>query len=111
MPNTYSQITIHAVFAVKYRQNFITKDWRDNLHKYMAGIIINNNAKSLAVGGWLDHVHLLFGMPVTTSIADFMNVIKSNSSKWVNEQQFLKEKFQWQVGYGAFSYAVASGIL
>ena len=105
MPNTYSQITIHAVFAVKYRKNFISKDWRDDLHKYIAGIITNNDAKSLAVGGWLDHVHLLFGMPVTASIADFMNVIKSNSSKWVNEQQFLKEKFQWQGGYGAFSYA------
>ena len=105
MSNTYSQITIHAVFAVKYRKNFITKDWRDDLHKYIAGIITNNDAKSLAVGGWLDHVHLLFGMPVTTSIADFMNVIKSNSSKWINEQQFLKEKFQWQGGYGAFSYA------
>jgi REP element-mobilizing transposase RayT len=105
MANTYSQITIQAVFAVKYRQNFITKDWRDELHQYIAGIINNKGARSLAVGGWLDHIHILFGMPVTTSIADLMNVIKSNSSKWINEQQFLKEKFQWQGGYGAFSYS------
>jgi putative transposase len=105
MPNTYSQITIHAVFAVKHRKNFIIKDWRDELHRYIAGIINKKGAKSLAVGGWLDHVHALFGMPVTTSIADFMNAIKSNSSKWINEQQFLKEKFEWQGGYGAFSYA------
>ncbi len=112
MANTYSQITIHAVFAVKYRENFITKDWRDNLHQYIAGIITKKGAKSLAVGGWKDHVHVLFGMPVTTSIADFMSAVKANSSKWINEQQYIKArlpvgqgKFQWQEGYGAFSFA------
>ena len=102
------QITIHAVFAVKYRENFITKDWRDNLHQYISGIITNKGAKSLAVGGWKDHVHILFGMPVTTSIADFMSAVKANSSKWVNERKFLKGKFQWSRlwrDYGAFSYA------
>ena len=105
MANTYSQITIHAVFAVKHRDNFITKNWRDNLHQYIAGIITNKGAKSLAVGGWKDHVHILFGMPVTTSISDFMSIVKANSSKWINEQQFVKGKFQWQEGYGAFSYS------
>ena len=104
MPNTYSQITIHAVFAVKNRTNFITIDWRDNLHQYISGIITNKGAKSLAVGGWKDHVHILFGMPVTTSIADFMSMVKANSSKWINEQQLVKGKFQWQEGYAAFSY-------
>ena len=92
MANTYSQITIHAVFAVKYRENFITKEWRDDLHQYISGIITNKGAKSLAVGGWKDHVHILFGMPVTTCIADIMNVVKSNSSKWINEQHFLKRE-------------------
>ena len=105
MPNTYSQITIHSVFAVKSRDNFISKDWRDNLHPYISGIITNKGAKSLAVGGWNDHVHILFGMPVTTFIPDFMNAVKSNSSKWINDQRFLNSKFQWQDGYGAFSYA------
>jgi putative transposase len=105
MANTYSQITIHSVFAVKYRENFITKDWRDTLHQYISGIITNQGAKSLAVGGWKDHVHILFGMPVTTCISDFMGIVKANSSKWINEQHFLKSKFQWQEGYGAFSYA------
>jgi putative transposase len=81
MANTYSQITIHAVFAVKYRENFIIKDWRDNLHQYISGTITNKGAKSLAVGGWKDHVHILFGMPVTTSIADFVGAVKANSSK------------------------------
>ncbi len=105
MANTYSQITIHSVFAVKYRENFITKDWRDNLHQYISGIITKKGAKSLAVGGWKDHVHILFGMPVTTCISDFMSTVKANSSKWINEQNFLENKFQWQDGYAAFSYA------
>jgi putative transposase len=105
MANTYSQITIHAVFAVKYRENFILKEWRDSLRQYISGIITGKGAKSLAVGGWKDHVHILFGMPVTTCISDFMSAVKASSSAWINEQGFVKRKFQWQSGYGAFSYA------
>ena len=103
MANTYSQISIHCVFAVKGRENLITKNWRDDLHKYISGIITNNGAKSLAVGGWKDHVHIFFGMPVTTCISDFMSIVKASSSKWINEQRFIRGKFQWQPGYGAFS--------
>lgn len=66
MANTYSQISIHSVFATKGRENFITSDWRNDLHSYISGIITGNDAKSLAVGGWKDHVHIFFGMPVTT---------------------------------------------
>ena len=105
MANTYSQITIHTVFAVKFGENFILKNWRDNLHQYISGIITNKGAKSLSVSGWKDHVHVLFGMPVTTCISDFMSVIKANSSKWINDMQFLKGRFQWQEGYDAFSYS------
>ncbi len=105
MANTYSQISIHSVFAVKDRENFITRDWRDDMHRYMSGIITGNNAKSFAVGGWKDHVHIFFGMPVTTCIADFMSIVKASSSKWINEQGFIKGKFQWQSGYGAFSHS------
>ncbi len=105
MSNTYSQIAIHAVFAVKHREGFILRDWRNTLHGYISGIISNKGAKSLAVGGWKDHVHILFGMPVTMCIADFMSAVKSSSSKWINEQHYLKGKFQWQDGYGAFSYS------
>ncbi len=105
MANTYSQITIHVVFAVKHRQNFITKEWRDQLHQYISGIISNKGATTLAVGGWTDHVHILFGMPVTISIADFVGAVKAYSSKWINEQSFIKSRFQWQEGYGAFSLA------
>ncbi|MEO7482300.1 MAG: IS200/IS605 family transposase [Ferruginibacter sp.] len=105
MANTYSQITIHAVFAVRYRENFIVGDWRHSLHQYISGIITGKGAKSLAVGGWKDHVHILFGMPLTTCISDFMSAVKASSSGWINEQQFVKGKFEWQSGYGAFSYA------
>ena len=105
MGNTYSQISIQSIFAVKHRKNFITAEWRDDLHRYLSGTITANGAKSLAVGGWKDHVHIFFGMPVTTCIADFMSIVKASSSKWINEKRFVKEKFEWQSGYGAFSYS------
>jgi putative transposase len=105
MANTYSQITIHAVFAVKYGENFITKDWRDQLHQYISGIITNKGAISLAVGGWKDHVHILFGMPVTICISDFMSAVKASSSGWINDQHFVKGKFLWQSGFCAVSFA------
>lgn len=105
MSNTYSQISIHAVFAVKGRENLITSAWRNDLHKYISGIIAGNNAKPLAAGGWKDHVHVFFGLPVTTCIADIVGIIKANSSKWINEKKFVTGKFQWQSGYGAFSHS------
>ena len=105
MANTYSQITIHAVFAVKKREAFITKEWRDELHKYISGIITTKGGKSLAVGGWNDHVHILFGLPVNISISDFMSAVKASSSGWINNNSFIKGKFEWQSGYGAFSFS------
>ena len=105
MANTYTQISIHAVFAVKARENIITKEWRDDLHKYISGIIGDEGAKSLAVGGWKDHVHVLFGLQPVLSISELLKKIKANSSRWINEQHFVKGKFQWQEGYGAFSYS------
>jgi len=103
MANTYSQLTIHGVFAVKYRENLLVKPFRDNVHKYISGILEAIECKPLAVNGWLDHVHVLFALPVTKCVADVMEVVKGNSSKWVNQQHFLPGKFQWQSGYGAFS--------
>lgn len=105
MANTYSQITIQSVFAVKNRHNLITSSWRNDLHKYISGIISEIGCTSLAVGGWQDHIHVLFGLPVTMCISDVMRVVKTNSSKWINENNFLQSKFNWQKGYGAFSYS------
>ncbi len=105
MANTYSQVSVHCVFAVKGRENVITKDYRDRLHSYMSGILKSGNAYPLAVGGWLDHVHVFFELPMTSSIADIIRGLKSTSSKWINENHLVKGKFQWQEGYGAFSYS------
>ncbi len=107
MANVYSQVSIHAVFAVKGRQNLITADWRDKIHSYIAGIIngIHHEAKSLAVGGWKDHVHIFFGLPPAVAISDFVGEVKSNSSGWINKQKLIPGRFEWQSGYGAFSYS------
>jgi len=105
MANTYSQINIHCVFAVKGRDNLITKNFRDDLHKYMSGILRNDNAYPLAVGGWKDHVHVFFELHPDSKIADLMRMLKATSSKWINDNKLMNVKFQWQKGYGAFSYS------
>jgi len=105
MPNTYSQISIQVVFAVKGRNNFITKDFRDRLHEYIAGIIRGNNQKPLAVGGWKDHVHVFFALEPHVAISDVVRDIKSESSKWITNNDFVKGKFEWQRSFAAFSYS------
>ncbi|MCX6312313.1 MAG: IS200/IS605 family transposase [Bacteroidetes bacterium] len=105
MANTYTQIHIHAVFSVQNRECIISNNWRDELYKYITGIIQNNNHKLLAINGMPDHLHILFGMRPTQSISDLLQDIKGNSSKWINERKFTKRRFSWQEGYGAFSYS------
>jgi putative transposase len=110
MGNTYTQISIQAVFAVQDLANFINSEWRDNLHKYIAGII-QKEATSLAVGGWKYHVHIFMGLPPVLSVSDMLQLVKANSSKWINTQKFVKGKFQWQEGYAAFHTVEVKGIL
>ncbi len=105
MANTYSQINIHCVFSVKGRENIISKNFRSDLYRYMSGFLKNNEIFSLAIGGWKDHVHLFFELPPTLSISDIMRDLKASSSKWINENNLVKGKFQWQNGFGAFSYS------
>jgi putative transposase len=105
MANTYTQIHIHAVFAVRHRDCVIKSGWKDELYKYMTGIVQNNHHKLLAINGMPDHVHILFGLRPTQSISDLMQDIKGSSSKWINEKGLVHGKFSWQEGYGAFSYA------
>ena len=105
MAGTYSQIYIQAVFAVKGRENLIHKDWRDELHKYISGIITGKQQKSIIVNGVSDHVHCFIGLKPSMAVSDLIRDIKNNSSKFINEKEFVKGKFQWQEGYGAFSYA------
>lgn len=101
---TYTQIHIQFVFAVKYRAALIHKKWQDELFKYITGIIQNNDHKLLAINGMPDHIHILAGVRPVQSISSLVNDIKSNSSKFINEKKFLPVRFEWQKGYGAFSY-------
>jgi len=105
MANTFTQLNIHAVFAVKGRQNIITKNFRDELHKYISGIITGLGCFSLAVNGYQDHVHAAFELKPDLSISEILEKIKANSSKWINENRFVAGKFEWQRGYGAFSFS------
>lgn len=105
MANTYTQIHIHFVFAVKFRQAIISNEWKEGLYKYIAGIIKSNNHKLLAINGVADHVHILIGIRPAQSISDLMKHIKQDSSKWINQNKFSKIHFEWQEGYGAFSYS------
>jgi putative transposase len=105
MPGTYSQIYIQIVFAVKGRENLISKSWRDELHKYISGIITNKGHKSIIVNGVADHIHAFVGLKPVMAISDLVRDMKNNSSKFINESNFVKGKFAWQEGYGAFSYA------
>jgi REP element-mobilizing transposase RayT len=105
MPNTYSQIYIQYVFAVQGRQNQLLKPWRDEVFKYISGIIKEKNQKPIIVNGVADHVHVFVGIKPSMNISNLVRDIKNSSSKFINEQKFIKSKFSWQEGYGAFSYA------
>jgi REP element-mobilizing transposase RayT len=110
MANTYTQIHIQAIFAVKKRSGLIQKEWKDELYKYITGIVQKHEHKLLAINGMLEHVHVFFGMRPTQSLSDLMQDIKGSSSKWINEKKFIKDKFEWQQGYGAFSYSKSQAL-
>lgn len=105
MPNTYTQIHIHAIFAVQNRISLISKTWEQRLYQYITGIIQNHGHKLLAINGMPDHIHVLFGMRPAQSLSDLMRDIKGDSSLWINENKIVAGKFTWQEGYGAFSYS------
>lgn len=105
MANTYSQLYIQIVFAVKGRQNLIAHQWKDELYKYITGIISNEGQKLIAINGMPDHIHILIGLKPNKSISDLVRDIKANSSRFINEKRWIKGKFEWQTGFGAFSYS------
>ena len=105
MPGTFSQIYIQYVFAVQGRQNFIRPEFEDELYKYIAGIIRGKEQKPLAVNGMPDHVHILVGLKPSMRISDLIRDIKNNSTNFINDKGWLKQKFNWQEGYGVFSYS------
>jgi len=105
MPNTYTQIHIHAVFAVQNRISLISKDWQERLYKYIVAIMQKHGHKILSIGGMADHVHILFGFRPTQSLSALMQEVKRDSSEWINQNKFAGGRFSWQEGYGAFSYS------
>ena len=105
MPNTYSQLYIQTVFAVKYRRAVIEKPWRADLMAVMGNLINETGCKNIIVNGVEDHVHCFFSLKVNLSISDVMQSVKAKSSKWINESEHLASRFEWQRGFGAFSYS------
>lgn len=105
MSNTYTQLHIQFVFAVKYRAALITTEWKEELHKYITGIFQQNGHKMLQVNSMPDHVHILIGMRPTQSISSLVQNVKTESSRWIKEKKFCASAFAWQEGYGAFSYS------
>jgi len=105
MANTYTPIYIHTVFAVENRISLIKESWREELHKYITGIVQNNNHKLIAINSMPDHIHIFIGMRPIQSVSNLLQDIKDSSSKWMNKKNFVIGKFNWQSGYGAFSYS------
>ena len=105
MANTYSQIYIQTVFAVKHREALIQKEWRDDLLGYTTGILQNKGQKVLATGGVDDHIHLFWNYKdLTYTIPELVREVKKSTNAWVKAEGLSPFKFEWQDGYGAFSY-------
>lgn len=105
MANTFTQIHIQLVFAVKYRQALIDDSWRSNLHAFTTNLLQEPGHKMLQINSRPDHIHIFYGMRPHEAISTLVKNIKSLSSRWINDHHFCKKKFQWQEGYGAFSYS------
>ena len=105
MANTYTQLYVMFVFAVKDRQNLIAGKHEKEIHKYISGIIIAHTQQLICINGTSDHIHILASIKPDKSISELMREVKSNTSKWINEKKWFLGKFHWQTGFGAFSYS------
>jgi len=104
MANTYHQIYLQTVFAVKYRKAIIEKEWKNELFAVIGNLINEANCKTLIVNGVEDHVHCFIGLKPVVSVSDLMKTVKSKSSKYINDHSLTPQRFEWQEGYGVFSY-------
>jgi REP element-mobilizing transposase RayT len=105
MPNTYSQIYIQLVFAVKYRKALIHPDWEKRLYEYITGIIRNREQKLLAINGMPDHIHILVGVKPNCQLSDLVRDVKRSSNLFIKQNKLCPHAFEWQEGFGAFSYS------
>jgi putative transposase len=108
MAGTFSQIYIQVVFAVKGRQSLINQVWEEDLYKYISGIVRNKEQKMLAINGMPDHIHMLIGMRPSCCLSDLVREVKKSSTNYVRNNLTLQHDFNWQEGYGAFSYSQSS---
>ena len=105
MANTYHQIYLQSVFAVKYRNAVISEEWRSKLFGVIGNLINESGCKTIIVGGVEDHVHCFFGLRPVVSVSELMKTVKALSSKYINDHSLTKKRFEWQEGYGIFSYS------
>ena len=101
--STYTNLLFHIIYSTKYRKPTIDSVWQDELYAYIGGILRDSRGVLLKAGGIEDHIHLLAKLPPTIAVSDMLRLIKTNSSKWINEVKKPKKAFEWQPGYGAFS--------
>ncbi len=105
MANTYTQLYVHIVFTVQNRQSLLNSEWREELFKYITGIVKNREQKLLAINGTADHVHIFVGITPTIAVSDLVRDIKAGSSGFINEKRWVHGKFNWQEGFGAFTHS------
>lgn len=104
MANTFSQIYIQTVFAVNGRLSLVRPEFKEDLYKYITGIVRNNGQKLISINGMSDHIHILIGLKPAMALADLVRDSKADSSNFINKNRWVRGKFSWQEGYGAFSY-------
>ncbi len=105
MANTYTQLYVHLVFAVKHRGCFIAPSWQQELYAYIIGVIENRHHKVYAIGGMRDHIHIFVSMSPTQSVSELVQEVKRASTLWIKERHLVDGNFAWQEGFGAFSYS------
>jgi putative transposase len=105
MANTYHQIYLQAVFAVKYRNAVLHKSWRSKVQGVIGNLINETGCKTIIVNGVEDHMHCFFGLRPAVSVSELMKTVKAKSSKYINDHNLTTERFEWQEGYGVFSYS------
>ena len=108
MANTYHQIFLQTVFAVKYRRAIINKEWQGKLFSVIGNLINETNCTTIIVNGVEDHVHCFFSLKPAISVSELMKNVKAKSSKYVNDNKLTKQRFEWQEGFGVFSYSHTS---
>ena len=105
MPGTYSQLYVHIIFAVQHRNAVIDISWEERLYQYITAVIQNKGQKMIAINGMPDHLHLFVGIKPNCNVSDLVREVKKASNDFINEKKLTKSKFNWQEGYGAFSYS------